>query len=60
MLLSNWKEVVRTTRAAHNSFLAGQQALRFVVVLTSRKPLKASRWFPYVEETGGKIFRSNG
>ena len=31
-----------------------------MVVLTSRKPLKASRWFPYVEETGGKIFRSNG
>ena len=23
-------------------------------------PLKATRWFPYVEETGGKIFRSNG
>jgi hypothetical protein len=22
--------------------------------------LKASRWFLYVEETGGKIFRSNG
>ena len=30
------------------------------MVLTSRKPLNASRWFPYVEETGGKIFRSNG
>ena len=30
------------------------------MVLTSRRPLKASRWFPYVEETGGKIFRSNG
>jgi hypothetical protein len=29
MLLSNWKEVVRTTRAAHNSFLAGQQALQY-------------------------------
>jgi hypothetical protein len=30
------------------------------VVLTSRKPLEAQRWFPFVEETGGKIFRSNG
>ena len=30
------------------------------VVLTSRRPLQAQRWFPYVEETGGKIFRSNG
>ena len=30
------------------------------MVLTSRKPLPALRWFPYVEETGGKIFRSNG
>jgi len=30
------------------------------VVLTSRRPLQASRWFPYAEETGGKIFRSNG
>ena len=30
------------------------------MVLTSRKPLEAQRWFPYVEETGGKIFRSNG
>ena len=30
------------------------------MVLTFRKPLQASRWFPYVEETGGKIFRSNG
>ena len=30
------------------------------MVLTSRRPLQASRWFPYVEETGGKTFRSNG
>ena len=30
------------------------------MVLTSCRPLEASRWFPYVEETGGKIFRSNG
>ena len=30
------------------------------MVLTSRTPLPALRWFPYVEETGGKIFRSNG
>jgi hypothetical protein len=22
--------------------------------------LKAQRWFPFAEETGGKIFRSNG
>jgi hypothetical protein len=29
-------------------------------VLASRKLLKATRWFPYVEETGGKTLRSNG
>jgi len=50
---------------AHHSrgpqqFSCWPASVAFVVVLTSRKPLKASRWFPYVEETGGKIFRSNG
>ena len=60
MLRSNWKEVVRTTRTTPTVFLLASKRCSIEVVLTSRKPLKASRWFPYVEETGGKIFRSNG
>ena len=53
MLLSNWKEVVRTTRAAPTVFILARMRCSSVV-LTFRKPLQASRWFPYVEETGGK------
>ena len=60
MLLSNRKEVARTTPRGPNSFYPGQDTLRSVVVLTFCRPLKASRWFPYAEETGRKIFRSNG
>ena len=30
------------------------------MVLTFRKPVKGPTVVPYVEETGGKIFRSNG
>ena len=60
MLLSNWKEVVRTTPRGRNKFSYWPVCVACEVVLTSRRPLKAKRWFPFVEETGGKIFRSNG
>ena len=60
MLLSNRERSRAPHRAAATSFHTGQYALHCEVVLTSRRPLKAERWFPYVEETGGKIFRSNG
>src|ERR1035441_2286199 len=59
MVRSNWKEVVRTTRAAPK-VLSWPGYVACSVVLSSRTPLPALWWFPYVEETGGKIFRSNG
>ena len=51
---------MRTTRTTPTVFVLASKRCSIEVVLTSRKPLKAARWFPYVEETGGKIFRSNG
>src|SRR3974377_1835340 len=46
--------------ARPQQFLSSPGYVARLVVLTSRTPLPALRWFPYVEETGGKIFRSNG
>ena len=38
MLLSNWKEVVRTTRTTPTVFLLASKRCSIEVVLTSRKP----------------------
>ena len=59
MLLSNCREAARTTPRGRNKFSYWPVCVAFEVVLTSRKPLKALRLFPYVEDTGGKIFSSN-
>ena len=40
MLLSSWKEVVRTTRTTPTVFLLASKRCSIEVVLTSRKPLK--------------------
>ena len=60
MLLSNCREAARTAPRGRNKFSYWPVCVACEVVLTSRKPLEAQRWFPFVEETGGKIFRSNG
>ena len=63
MLLSNCREAARAGvppgPRGPNKFSYWPVCVAFEVVLTSRKPLKALRWFPYVEDTGGKIFSSN-
>jgi len=60
MISSNRREAARTTPRGRNKFLSWPGYVACEVVLTFRRPLQALRWFPYVEETGGKIFRSNG
>ena len=60
MIGSNRREAARTTPRGRNKFSCWPASVAVEVVLTSRRPLKAKRWFPFVEETGGKIFRSNG
>ena len=60
MISSKCREAARTTPRGRTKFLSWPGYVAWEVVLTSRKPLKAQRWFPFVEETGGKIFRSNG
>jgi hypothetical protein len=59
MIRSNCREAARTTPRGRNKFSYWPVCVACEVVLTSRKPLEAQRWFPYVEETGGKNFSSN-
>ena len=63
MISSNCREAARTGvppgPRGRNKFLSWPGYVACAVVLTSCRPLQASRWFPYVEETGGKNFSSN-
>jgi hypothetical protein len=50
MLLSNWIEAARATPRGRNKFSYWPVCVACAVVLTSRKPLEAQRWFPFEEE----------
>jgi hypothetical protein len=58
MISSNWKEVVRTVSRGPQQFILAR--IRCLFGGADSRAVKRFTVAPYVEETGGKIFRSNG